>query len=177
MKRSLPTVQRRSGRRPERTVAPRERAPAPQPLVTIGYADHTREATAFAVQLCAALVRRGLGVAVLIASSGEDAIDTRLGAFLEAGARAAKSVHVPAQDGSRVLADAFEHLAGDGVVLALGNVVARFYQPSFAIVVTGHRRQLLSDHEQVLRADLEITSPSESLADELSKILHSRLSA
>jgi hypothetical protein len=74
-----------------------------------------------------------------------------------------------------VLAEAFTHLSGTAVVLALGNVVPQFYRPFFSIVVTGHRRQLLSDDAQVLRADLEITSPSESLSEELAKILQSRL--
>jgi len=156
-------------------VAPRERADAPQPLITIGYADHTREASQFAVQLCGALVERGAQVAALLAGTGDEPIvDARLGAFLEAGARAAKSVVVPPQGGEDVLRDALAQLAGDGFVLALGNVVARFYRPFFSIVVTGHRR-LISDDAQVLRADLEITSPSEPLAEELAKLLHSRL--
>ena len=176
MKRALPTLQRRPGRRAERTVAPRERADAPQPLITIGYANQTREASQFAVQLCAALVERGVKVAALLAGTGDEPIvDARLGAFLEAGARAAKSVHVPPQGGQAVLQGALEQLAGEGVVLALGNVVARFYRPFFSIVVTGHRRQLISDDAQVLRADLEITSPSEHLAEELAKLLQARL--
>jgi hypothetical protein len=176
VKRSLPTMQRRSGRRAERPVAPRERGHAPRPLVTIAWADHAREASQFALQLCAALAKRGVSVAALLATSGDDTIEgARLGAFLESGAQAAKSVHVPAQGGDKVLAEAFTHLSGTAVVLALGNVVPQFYRPFFSIVVTGHRRQLISDDTRVLRADLEITSPSESLSDELAKILQSRL--
>ena len=176
MKRSLPTVGRRSGRRAERPAPPRERVQAPQPLITIAWANNVREASEFALQLCASLAKRGVSVAALLASAGDEAIDgTRLGAFLEAGARAAQSVHVPAHGGDQVLAEALKQLSGTALVLALGNIVPTFYQPSFSIVVTGHRRQLLSDDAQVLRADLEITSPSQSLSDELAKILQSRL--
>jgi hypothetical protein len=178
VKRSLPTVnkgQRRSPRRAERPVPPRERAQPPQPLVTIAWANHAREASEFALQLCATLAKREVSVAALLASGDEPIEGARLGAFLEAGARAAKSVQVPAQGGAEVLAEAFTHFSGTAMVLALGNVVPQFYRPSFSIVVTGHRRQLISDDAQVLRADLEITSPSESLADELAKILQSRL--
>lgn len=183
MKRALPTMkqsgrpQRRSGRRGERPVPPRERAEAPQPLITIAWSNHASQASAFALQLCAALAKRGVSVAVLLASTPADALEgARLGAFLEAGASAAKSVSVPAHGGAAVLAEALEHFSDATVVLSLGNVVAEFYQPFFSIVVTGHRRQLLSEDTQVLRADLEITSPSEALADELAKILQSRLS-
>lgn len=176
MKRSLPTVQRRSGRRAERPVAPRERAQAARPLITIGWTNHAREAGQFALQLCTALAKRGVSVAALLASSGDEPMEgVRLGAFLESGAQAAKSVHVPAQGGDQVLAEAFTHLSGTAIVLALGNLVPQFYRPFFSIVVTGHRRQLISEDAQVLRADLEITSPSESLAEELAKILQSRL--
>jgi hypothetical protein len=171
-------MQRRSGRRAERPVAPRERAQAPQPLITIAWANHAREAGEFALQLCAALAKRGVSVAALLASSGDEAVEgVRLGAFLESGAQAAKSVQVPAHGGEQVLADAFTHLSGTALVLALGNVVPQFYRPFFSIVVTGHRRQLISEDAQVLRADLEITSPSESLSEELAKILQSRLPA
>jgi hypothetical protein len=147
-------------------------------LITIGWANHAREASQFALQLCAALAKRGISVAALLASAGDEPIvDARLGAFLEAGAQGAKSVQVPAKGGEQVLADALEHLAGSSVVLALGNVMAQFYRPFFSIVVTGHRRQLISDDAQVLRADLEITTPSEGLSEELAKILQSRLAA
>jgi hypothetical protein len=160
----------------ERTVAPRERATAAQPLITIAWNNHAREAAEFALQLCAALAKRGVSVAALLAASADDALEgMRLGAFLEAGAQAAKSVQVPPQGGAEVLAEALTHFSGASLVLALGNSVPQFYQPFFSIVVTGHRRQLLTDDQQVLRADLEITSPSPSLSDELAKILQSRL--
>lgn len=176
MKRSLPTVGRRSERRGGRTVAPRERGTASLPLVTIAWSNHAREASELALQLCAALAKRGVSVAALLAFSADDALEgTRLGAFLEAGAMAAKSVQVPAHGGEEVLAEALTHFSGAALVLALGNVMPQFYRPFFSIVVTGHRRQLLTDDQQVLRADLEVTSPSPSLSDELAKILQSRL--
>lgn len=188
MKRTLPTVGRRPGRRQERhvrnlrnernerPVAPRERAQAPLPLITIAWADHAREAGEFALQLCAALAKRGVSVAALLASTSGEAIEgARLGAFLEAGAQAAKSVQVPAHGGEKILAEALTHFAGTALVLALGNVVPQFYRPFFSIVVTGHRRRLVPEDAQVLRADLEITSPSQGLSDELAKILQSRL--
>jgi hypothetical protein len=183
VKRSLPTVKpagrsQRAGKRAERIVAPRERADAPLPLITIGWTNHAREAIELALQLCAALAKRGVSVAALLASTPDDALEgSRLGAFLEAGASGAKSVTIPAQGGAQVLDEALDHLSGATIVLAVGNVVPHFYLPFFSIVVTGHRRQLVSDDAQVLRADLEITSASEGLPDELAKILQSRLTS
>ena len=184
MKRPLPTLprtptaQRRATRRAERPVAPRERATAPKPVVTIGYANNAREAGQLAVQLCAALSARGVSVAALIARSGDEpAVEVSVGSFLEAGAQAAKSVQVPASGGAEVLGDALERLREPALVVALGNTLALFYRPLFSIMVTGHRRQLIADDTQILQADLELTAPSDGIADELAKILQSRLSA
>ncbi len=180
MKRQLPTVSRRGshGRRIERPVAPRERTTAAQPLVTIGYVNHAREAGKLAVQLCAALAKRGVSVGVLMAThSDEPATEVSLGSFLEAGASGAKSVLVPPHGGIEVLSEALARLSDSAIVIGLGNVLSLFYRPIFSIVVTGHRRQLVSDDTQILQADLEVTSPSDGLADELAKIFQGRVNA
>ena len=181
MKRTLPTVQRTrstSRRRAERPVAPRERATPPKPLITIGYANHAREAGQLATKLCAALTARGVAVgALIVQSGGEPAAEVSVGSFLEAGAQAAKSVLVPASGAAEVLAEALERLRDPAVVVGIGNALALFYQPFFSIVVSGHRRQLIADDTQILKADLELTAPSDGLPDELAKILQSRLNA
>jgi len=178
VKRPLPTVQRRPGRRPERPVAPRERTTAARPLVTIGYANNVREAGQLALQLCAALSKRGVAVGVLLATTNDDPIvDVSVASFLQAGAQAAKTVQVPHHGGIEVLSDALARLSEVGLVLGLGNALPIFFRPFFSIVVTGHRRQLISDNTQILQADLELTSPSEAVADELAKILQTRLPA
>jgi hypothetical protein len=178
VKRPLPTVQRRSGRRTERPVAPRERVTAPRPLVTIGYANQVREAGQLALQLCAALAKKGVAVGALLATSNDEPIvDVSVGSFLEVGVQAAKSVQVPHHGGAEVLADAFARFSEVGLVVGLGNALPVFYRPLFSIVVTGHRRQLIPDDRQILQADLELTSPSEGVAEELARILHTRLPA
>ncbi|HKP58127.1 MAG TPA: hypothetical protein VJV78_15450 [Polyangiales bacterium] len=181
MKRSLPTVHTggqphsRAARRP---VAPRERADAPAPLLTIGWANHAREAAQLALRLCAALTKQGVAVAVLLASEGAEPLPNgSIGQFLEAGARAAKWVNLPAQGADKLLAGALAELAGSQLVLALGNAPAEFYRPFFSVVVSGHRRQRIIDDAQILQADLEVTSPSDGLADELARMLAGRLTS
>ncbi|HKU42556.1 MAG TPA: hypothetical protein VJR89_30570 [Polyangiales bacterium] len=181
MKRSLPTVQSgpaghgKSGRR---TGAPRERLDPPVPLVTVGWVNHAREAGQLALQLCAALSEKGLPPAVLLASEGSEPLpNASLGQFLEAGARAAKWVNLPAQGEAKLLAAALEELAGAPPVLALGNAPAEFYRPLFSIVVSGHRRQRITDDAQLMQADLEITTPSDAIAHELASLLAGRIKA
>lgn len=176
MKRNLPTLHGRSGRRAaERPVAPRERKLPPRPLVSIGYANQPREAGQLALQLCAALVRRGLRPAVLVVSPGSEPVtDPPLASFLGAGVAEAKWLHLPAQGADKLIDEALAQLSSE-LVVGLGNALALHYRPFFSVVVTGHRRQLISDDMQVLRADLEVTTPSDQLADELAKILQARL--
>jgi hypothetical protein len=180
VKRSLPTLHGgRSGRRAaERPVAPRERSIPPHPLVSIGYANQPREAGQLALQLSAALVKRGVRVAALVVSPGSEPVtDPPLASFLAAGVAEAKWLHLPGKQGDgKLIADALAQLSSE-LVIGLGNSLAEYYQPFFSVVVTGHRRQLISDDMQVLRADLEVTTPSDQLADELAKILQARLAA
>jgi hypothetical protein len=181
MKRSLPTLhgggkQAGHAKAARRPVAPRERADAPAPLLTIGWSNHAREAAQLALSLCAALTKHGVAVAVLLASDGAEPLpNSSLGQFLEAGARASKWVNLPAQGADKLLASALAELAGSQLVLALGNAPAEFYRPFFSIVVSGHRRQRITDDAQILQADLEITTPSDGIADELARLLASRL--
>jgi hypothetical protein len=189
VKRSLPTVHaaRHGGRGGQagkgghakatrRPIAPRERADAPAPLLTIGWANHVNEAAQLALSLCAALTKQGVTVAVLLASDGAEPLpNASLGQFLEAGARATKWVNLPAQGAEKVLSTALAELVGSQLVLALGNAPAEFYRPFFSIVVSGERRQRITDDAQILQADLEITAPSEGIADELARMLKSRL--
>jgi hypothetical protein len=120
-------------------------------------------------------VKRGLRVAALIVSPGSEPVtDPPLASFLAVGVAEAKWVHLPAQGEGKVLEDALGQLSSE-LVVGLGNSLAEYYRPFFSVVVTGHRRQLISEDMQVLRADLEVTTPSDQLADELAKILQTRL--
>lgn len=186
MKRSLPTVSatRAAGGAPHRGgrsrgAPPRarvERKALSRPVIAIGYANQSREAAQFALQLCAALVARGVKVCALVASHAAEPIaEASLPKFLATGVSEAKWVQVPHDGGADTLADALSKQPEGAIVIALGNALPELFRPFFTVMVTGHRRHPTSDDVNVMRADLEITTASDGLAEELARVLQTRL--
>jgi hypothetical protein len=178
VKRQLPTLS--SGRGGRNRGAPArariERRSLARPVIAIGYANQSREAAQFTLQLCAALVARGMKVCALVASrSSEPIAEASLPKLLEAGVSEAKWVQVPQDGGADLLGDALAKLPTGAIVISLGNALPELYRPFFTVMVTGHRRHPTSDDVNVMRADLEITTASDGLAEELGRVLQSRL--
>lgn len=154
---------------------PNERPPVAGRVLSIAHNDQAAAAAQLARDLCAAFVREGASVAALAtvdtAATAADAEQAWVG-MMEAGARQAKLLRKPAQDPRGVLESTLEELArGVDWIIAWGNVVPQLLQPTFTVVVTGHRREVANAAALVIQAQLEVTAPSEELATLLARKL------
>jgi hypothetical protein len=188
MKHRLPTLGQKPASRAEqreqqrsRAIAqdwatrPSERPPVATRVLAIAHNDQAAVAGQLARDLCAAFVLEGAQVAGLAtvdtAATAVDAEQAWAG-MMEAGARQAKLLRRPAQDPRAVLESTLDELSkGVDWVIAWGNVVPQLLQPTFTVVVTGHRRELANAAPLVIQAQLEITAPTPDLATLLARNL------
>jgi hypothetical protein len=154
---------------------PSERPPVSARVLAIAHNDQAAEAVQLARDLVAAFVREGAQVASLATvdtpATALDAEQAWAG-MMEAGARQAKLLRRPAQDPRAVLESTLDELAkGVDWIIAWGNVVPQLLQPTFTVVVTGHRRELSNAAPLVIQAQLEVTAPTDELATLLARNL------
>ena len=185
MKHRLPTLGQKPASRAEQqrsrsisqdwATRPNERPIVQMRVLAIAHNDQAAAAAQLARDLCAAFVREGAQVAGLATvDTPATAVDAE-GAWagmMEAGARQAKLLRRPGQDPRAVLESTLAELAKDvDWVIAWGNVVPQLLQPTFTVVVTGHRRELANAAPLVIQAQLEVTTPTPDLATLLARNL------
>jgi hypothetical protein len=154
---------------------PTERPPVAQRVLAVAHDDHASVAAQLARDLCTAFVKEGARVAALVT------VDTRALAneaeqawagLMEAGASHAKLLRRPDRDPAGALQTALTALGADvDWVIALGNVLPQLLQPTFTVVVTGHRREIANTGSLVMQAQLEVTTPTPELATLLARNL------
>ena len=188
MKHRLPTLGHKPASRAEqreqqrsRAIAqdwatrPNERPKVAARVLAVAHNDQAAAAVQLARDLCAAFVREGAQVAALAtvdtAATSADA-ELAWAGMMEAGARQAKLLRRPEQDPRATLQSTLDELArGVDWVIAWGNVVPQLLQPTFTVVVTGHRRELANAAALVIQAQLEVTAPTDELATLLARKL------
>jgi hypothetical protein len=154
---------------------PMERPPVAVPVLAIAHHEQVLASVQLAQDLCAAFVREGASVAALAtvdkAALAAEAEHAWTG-MMEAGARQAKLLRKPQQDPRAVLESTLAALAKEADwVIAWGNVLPQLLQPTFTVVVTGHRRDLANTGALVMQAQLEVTAPTPELATLLARNL------
>lgn len=188
MKHRLPTLGQKPASRAEQreqkrsraisqdwATRPNERPPVSVRVLAIAHNDQAAAAVQLARDLCVAFVREGATVAALATvDTPATAVDAELAwaGMMEAGARHAKLLRKPQQDPRAVLVSTLEALAKDvDWIIAWGNVVPQLLQPTFTVVVTGHRRELANAAPLIMQAQLEVTAPTPELATLLARNL------
>jgi hypothetical protein len=188
MKHRLPTLGQKPASRAEqreqqrsRAIAqdwatrPNERPPVAVRVLAVAFNEQAVAAAQLARELCAAFVREGASVAALVTvDTPALAVDAEKAwvSLMEVGARQAKLLRKPAQEPRQVLENTLEALAKDvDCVIALGNVLPQLLQPTFTVVVTGHRRELANTGALVMQAQLEVTEATPELATLLARNL------
>jgi hypothetical protein len=190
MKHRLPTLGQKPASRAEQREQQRSRAisqdwatrPSERPKVatrvlSVAHNDQAAAAVQLVRDLCAAFVQEGATVAALATvdtpATAADAEQAWVG-LMEAGARQAKLLRRPEQDPRAWLESTLAELSKDvDWIIAWGNVLPQLLQPTFTVVVTGHRRDLSNAAALVIQAQLEVTAPTDELATLLArKLVH-----
>ena len=154
---------------------PTERPVVASRVLAVAHDDQEVIAAQLARDLCAALVKEGASGAALVtvdtpalANEAEQA----WAGLMEAGARQAKLLRKPDRDPEGALQSAVTALGAEADwVIALGNVLPQLLQPTFTVVVTGHRRDIVNTGSLVMQAQLEVTTPTPELATLLARNL------
>jgi hypothetical protein len=137
-------------------------------VLSVAHLDQSSVSAKLAAELCAAFVAEGVSVGALVtvdapALAGEaEQVFFRM---MESGARHAKLLRRPEHEPRAALEAALESLASGGAqwVVAWGNALPQLLQPTFTVVVTGHRRELAGTAPLVMQAQLEVTTPGPEL--------------
>ena len=187
MKHRLPTLGQKPASRAEQqrsraisqdwATRPSERPKVASRVLAVAHNDQAAAAVQLVRDLCVAFVREGATVAALATvDTPATAADAELAwaGLMESGARQAKLLRRPAQDPRAALESTLAELAtGVDWIIAWGNVVPQLLQPTFTVVVTGHRRELANAAALVIQAQLEVTAPTDDLATLLArKLVH-----
>jgi len=154
---------------------PTERPPVASRVLAVANDDQASVAAQLARDLCVALVKEGASVAALVTvdtPAAANEAEQAWAGLMEAGARSAKLLRRPDRDPEGALQSAIAALGADvDWVVALGNVLPQLLQPTFTVVVTGHRRELAGTGSLVMQAQLEVTTPTPELATLLARNL------
>jgi hypothetical protein len=144
-------------------------------VLAVAHNDQATAAAQLARDLCAAFVLEGASVGALATvDTGALAAEAEAAwvGLMEAGARQAKLLRKPEKEPRAVLESTLAELAKDvDWVIAWGNVLPQLLQPTFTVVVTGHRRELSNTAALVIQAQLEVTAPTPELATLLARNL------
>jgi hypothetical protein len=175
VKRSLPSAGKH-GRGQSSPAPARERAPLAHPVIAIAQATVGDVGTKLAAALVSALVHEGVTVNVLVTADDPNA-DTHsaMRELLPSGAARVSIVQVPREHPERVLQDAVDHFPDDALLVVLGNALPALFHPAFCVVVSAARTTHLPQAQRLrILADLELTSPSDTMVTELAKLLAHR---
>lgn len=185
MSRRLPTLGQKPASRAEqqrsRDIAqdwaarPSERPLVPGRVLAVAHHQQPVIAAQLARDLCAAFVREGAAVAALATVDTPALVveaEQAWAGLMEAGARQAKLLRRPDRDPRAMLESTLRALAAEvDWIIAWGNVVPQLLQPTFTVVVTGHRRELTTTAPLVMQAQLEVSAPTPELATLLARNL------
>jgi hypothetical protein len=138
------------------------------PVLAVAHLDQAAVSARLAKDLCAAFVSEGVSVGALVTVDTPALAAESQQVFyslMESGAQQAKLLKRPDREPAAALEAALSALAAGGAqwIVAWGNALPQLLQPTFTVIVTGHRRELTASGPLVMQAQLEVTTPGPEL--------------